>query len=158
MKAQMYKIVLFLTLQCMAVLGFADQIDEAKKVESDEVRIQRENVVKNYVKSLNTKDISIIKSMYAKDATVSDPWGTEPKVGYDAIVKFYAEGAYHEKAQLSAELTGPIRVAGDSAAFSFNVFFNGMKLEVIDVFEFNEEGKVQVMKAYWSNANITPMK
>ena len=135
----------------------ADQIDEAKKVQQAGVAEQRIAVVHNYVKALNTKDISIIKAMYAKNAIVHDPLGTPAKEGYDAVVKFYAEGAFHEQAQLLAELTGPVRVAGNAAAFSFNVFFNGMKLEVIDVFEFNAEGKVEVMKAYWSNANITPM-
>lgn len=135
----------------------ADQIDEAAKVQQTELIAQREAVVRNYVKALNTKDIAIIKAMYAKDATVSDPLGTPAKVGFDSIVAFYDKGAFNPQANLSAELTGPIRVAGNAAAFSFNVFFNGMKLEVIDVFEFNQDGKVQTMKAYWSNANISPM-
>lgn len=135
----------------------ADQIDEANKVQSAAVIEQRVAVVNNYVKALNTKDLSIIKAMYAKNASVSDPLGTPAKEGFDAVIKFYAEGAFNEQAKLSAELTGPVRVAGNSAAFSFNVYFNGVKLEVIDVFEFNDEGKVEVMKAYWSNSNITPM-
>lgn len=140
-----------------ASLVSADQIDEANKLQQAALIEQREAVVLNYVKALNTKDISIIKAMYAKNATVSDPLGTAPKVGLDAVIKFYAEGAFNKEAQLSAELTGPVRVAGNSAAFAFNVFFNGMKLDVVDVFEFNDEGKVEVMKAYWSTANITPM-
>ena len=135
----------------------ADQIDEASKTQQTADIEQRVAVVNNYVKALNTKDISIIKAMYAPNATVHDPLGTEPKSGFDAVVKFYAEGAFNKQAQLSAELTGPVRVAGNSAAFSFNVFFNGLKLEVIDVFEFNKEGKVEVMRAYWSNANISPI-
>ena len=140
--------------------GFAsaDQIDEANKLQKNGVIEQREAVVRNYVNAINTKDISIIKAMYAKNATVSDPLGTEPKVGFDAVIKFYEDGAFNENSQLSAELTGPIRVAGNSAAFSFNVIFNGVKIEVIDVFEFNEKGQVEVMKAYWSNANISPLK
>ncbi|NRB38898.1 MAG: nuclear transport factor 2 family protein [Pseudomonadales bacterium] len=112
--------------------------------------------VENYMKALNTADIEIIKSMYAKNATVEDPVGTPLKEGHEAVVKFYAEGAF--KGNLSAELSGPVRVAGDSAAFSFNVIFNGMKMEIIDVFEFNQANEVVSMKAYWSNANITPLK
>lgn len=154
----MLGLVSALIMVMMSAVVTADQIDEAAKVQQQAVVDHRVKVVNDYVKSLNTKDISIIKAMYAKNAVVHDPLGTPAKDGYDAVVKFYAEGAFNEQAQLSAELTGPVRVAGNSAAFSFNVFFNGMKLEVIDVFEFNAEGKVEVMKAYWSNANITPMK
>ena len=64
-------------------------------------------------------------------------------------MKFYAEGLSLEVA--IAELTGPIRVAGDSAAFSFNVFFNGMKLEVIDVFGLivRSEGKRRMVKSQY---------
>ena len=58
---------------------------------------------------------------------------------------------------LSAELTGPIRVAGNFAAFSFNLYVNGLKMEVIDVFEFNENNQVTSLKAYWSPANISPV-
>lgn len=113
-------------------------------------------VVEDYVTALNTADIEIIKKMYANNATVEDPVGTPLKVGHTDIVKFYAEGAF--KGKLFAELTGPVRVAGNSAAFSFNVHFNGMKMEIIDVFEFNEKNQVVSMKAYWSNANISPLK
>ena len=112
--------------------------------------------VENYIKALNTKDIKIIESMYAKNATVEDPVGAPVKEGHAEVVKFYAEGAF--KGEISAELTGPVRVAGDSAAFEFTVYFNGMKMEVIDVFEFNKDNQVVSMKAYWSNANISPMK
>lgn len=117
---------------------------------------QKVQVVENYIKSLNTSDIAIIKAMYAENATVEDPVGTPVKEGHAAVVNFYAEGAF--KGEISAELTGPVRVAGDSAAFEFTVYFNGMKMEVIDVFEFNKENKVVSMKAYWSNANISPMQ
>jgi len=151
------KVCLLALSTLLSVQAVSDQIAEAQKVEQDTVRLAREAVVKNYIKALNTKDIEIIKAMYAKNASVSDPWGTPPKQGFDAVVKFYAEGAFHKEAQLSAKLTGPIRVAGDSAAFPFDVIFNGMRLEVIDVFEFDQEGKVHTMKAFWSNANITPL-
>ncbi len=113
-------------------------------------------VVENYIKALNTKDITIISSMYSKNATLEDPVGTPIKQGHEQIMNFYKEGAF--QGDIAAELSGPIRIAGDSAAFSFVVFFNGMKIEVIDVFVFDQRDKVTSMKAYWSNANVSPIK
>ncbi len=109
--------------------------------------------VETYMKALNDADMSLIEALYANDATVEDPYGTEAKVGIEAIKEFYAQGF---AAGLKAELTGPVRVAGDSAAFPFNVLFAGNVMEVIDVFQFNDNDEVISMKAYWSEANIKP--
>ena len=110
--------------------------------------------VENYIEALNNKDIEFIKSLYADNATAEDPVGSEVLEGHAAVVALYADGAF--KSDLSAELTGPIRVAGNSAAFSFNLYVSGMKMEVIDVFEFNEDNKVTSLKAYWSFSNLSP--
>ena len=109
--------------------------------------------VENYMKALNEADMDLIKALYSDDATVEDPYGTEPKTGIEAIVAFYQQGF---DAGLKAELTGPVRVAGDSAAFSFNVLFGESIIEVIDVFQFNDNDEVKSMKAYWSEANMKP--
>ncbi len=102
--------------------------------------------VHRYVEAFEKSDISIIRDMYAQDAVVEDPVGSEPHVGIDAIVAFY-EGALAAGAKL--ELTGEVRCAGNAAAFPFKVIMPGIEIAPIDVFEFNEEGKVQSMKAYW---------
>ena len=47
-------------------------------------------------------------------------------------------------------LTGDIRCSGNCAAFAFDVVMPGMSISPIDVFTFNEAGKVVDMKAYWS--------
>jgi steroid delta-isomerase len=110
--------------------------------------------VENYIEALNNEDIEFIKALYADDATAEDPVGSEILEGHAAVIALYADGAF--KSDLTAELTGPIRIAGNSAAFSFNLYVNGMKMEVIDVFEFNEDNKVTSLKAYWSFANLSP--
>jgi steroid delta-isomerase len=46
-------------------------------------------------------------------------------------------------------LSGDVRCAGNAAAFPFKVLMEGVDISPIDVFEFNAEGKVQSMKAYW---------
>ena len=65
---------------------------------------------------------------------MEDPVGTDVHKGIAAISAFY-EGSFGADARLS--LTGPVRCAGNAAAFAFEVHVGGMKIEVIDVFEFD---------------------
>lgn len=108
-------------------------------------------IVNRYVEAFETADINIIRELYADNATVEDPVGSEPLHGIDAIVGFY-EKALATGAKLN--VTQPIRVAGNSVAFAFDVVMEGMKISPIDVFEVNADGKVQSMRAYWGNENL----
>jgi steroid delta-isomerase len=112
--------------------------------------------VKSYIGTLSSHDIAAIQEIFAADATVEDPVGSEPHVGMDAIREFYLNGF---STKLKAELTGDVRCAGNSAAFPFFVTFDAgpsrMRVEVIDVFTFDEKGKVQSMKAYWGEGNCS---
>ena len=90
--------------------------------------------------------MGLIREIYADDAVVEDPVGSEPYIGIDAIVGFY-EGAFATGAKIA--LSGDVRCAGNAAAFPFKVLMEGVDISPIDVFEFNAEGKVQSMKAYW---------
>jgi steroid Delta-isomerase len=108
-------------------------------------------VVEQYIQAFATKDMNLIKDIYAADASVEDPVGSEVRHGIAAIVEFYQQ-AFSSGAQL--ELTGPARCAGSAVAFPFCVNVPGMKIHAIDVFEFNSDGKVVAMRAYWGPENI----
>ena len=109
-------------------------------------------VVESYMRAFNEQDMSIIQAMYASDAIVEDPVGRDPYVGYDAIMAFY-EGAIAYGPSLS--LNGQVRCAGNSAAFPFQAKVGDLTINIIDVFEFNDEGKVSHMRAYWGPDNMT---
>jgi steroid delta-isomerase len=47
-------------------------------------------------------------------------------------------------------LTGNPCCAGNAVAFPFNAVVGDLRIEIIDVLEFNKPGKVQSMRAYWS--------
>ena len=104
-----------------------------------------------YIKAFEDADMAIIKDIYADDAIVEDPVGTDRHVGIDAVCEFY-EGALASGAKLIA--TGTPRCAGNAVAFPFQVTMPGMTIDVIDVFEFNDSGKVVSMKAYWGPDNL----
>jgi len=107
--------------------------------------------VHKYVEAFEKGSLDLIRDLYAADATVEDPVGTEVRVGIDAICEFYQVG-FDGNAKLV--LDGTPRCAGNAVAFSFVVDAMGMKIEVTDTFEFNEQGKVCTMKAYWGPENV----
>jgi steroid Delta-isomerase len=108
-------------------------------------------VVEKYVEAFATGDMNIIREIYAANARVEDPVGTPVHDGLDAICAFY-DGALKSGARL--ELTGPPRCSGNAVAFPFQVKMPGMIVDIIDVFEFDEAGKVVSMKAYWGPENM----
>jgi steroid delta-isomerase len=108
--------------------------------------------VEKYVEAFDKADIAIIKDIFAADAIVEDPVGSDVHNGIEAICAFY-DGALASGAKLVP--TGPSRCAGNSVAFPFQATMPGMTIDIIDVFEFNEAGKVVSMKAYWGPENLT---
>lgn len=110
-----------------------------------------QKIVDGYVEAFENADLEIIRNMFADNATVEDPVGTEAKVGKEAILAFYTQ-AFEAGAKLKR--TEPIRVAGNSVAFSFDVLMGDMKISPIDVFELNADGQVQSMRAYWGPENM----
>ena len=112
-------------------------------------------VVQRYVAALNASDLESIVAIYADDATVEDPVGSEPQRGIAAIRAFYANSL---KLPLQVALHGEVRATVNEAAFAFTVSFEyqGRKTTVapIDFFRFNEAGKVVSMRALFGEKNI----
>lgn len=103
--------------------------------------------VEKYMLAVSSNNLDLIREIYADNAVVEDPVGSPPKEGIDAILAFYKGfGALGVK----LELTGSVKCAGNAAAFPFNAKIGPKTLEIIDVFEFDKQGKVVSMKAYWN--------
>ena len=111
-------------------------------------------IVNRYIEGVSSQDMNAIREIFDEQATVEDPIGTEPHVGMEAVCKFY-EGAF--SAGVTLKSAGSIRCAGNAAAFPFIARTPSMEIEVIDIFEFNENGKVMSMRAYWGPENCTPV-
>ncbi len=106
--------------------------------------------VHRYVEAFANSDIEIIRDLYADNATVEDPVGTEVRTGMDAIIAFYEPAL---KTGVKLQLTGTPRCSGNAVAFPFMVIMGDMEVDIIDVFEFDGAGKVVSMKAYWGPEN-----
>lgn len=105
--------------------------------------------VDQYIRSLNESNLDGILSLYADYATVEDPVGSKIISGIDNLHEFYT-GAVNIK--LNIKRTGPVRIAGSEVAFPFrlHMYIDGIytRTDVIDVFRFNEEGKIVSMRAF----------
>lgn len=110
--------------------------------------------VERYVEAFDKGDPEMVVALFAADATVEDPIGTPIHRGHDAIREFYTRSM---QASPKLALDGPVRTGGGYAAFPFSVVLNyggEKKIEVIDTFKFDDDGKVTEMRAYWSPANM----
>lgn len=111
-----------------------------------------------YVDAFANEDSDAIAQLYATEATVEDPIGTPLRRGIDAIRAFY-EMSIRTRAKLT--LDGPVRTAGNIAAFAFSahVTLEGSpcRIDVIDTFEFDASGKIATMKAFWGPQNVHPL-
>ncbi|MEO6320134.1 MAG: nuclear transport factor 2 family protein [Polaromonas sp.] len=109
-----------------------------------------------YVRALNAADLDAIVALYADDALVEDPVGSTPKRGLAEIRAFYAGSL---KMKLQVALEGPVRAVAGEAAFAFSVSFevNGRctTIRPIDLFRFDDAGRIVQMRAFFGPTNIS---
>ncbi|MFQ6396817.1 nuclear transport factor 2 family protein [Nocardia sp. KC 131] len=118
---------------------------------------QVRDVVEQYVKLVGSGPTEEIVDLYAADATVEDPIGTDIKRGHDAIREFYDVIANLDRETVLKPET--IRIAGNHAAFMFTIVtkFGDQRftLTPIDVMEFDDDGKIISMRAYWTPEDMS---
>lgn len=112
---------------------------------------QMKPALQEYIDAFGAQDADRLIALFAEDATIEDPVGTDRVTGIEAIAKFYRRGVgFVTHMQLSA----PIRAShGSSAAmaFDFEMEVGGKKLRTsaIDVMDFTDDGLITRMRAYW---------
>jgi steroid delta-isomerase len=114
------------------------------------------SVVDEYLRAGREGDREAWLGLFADEATLEDPVGTDVVRGKDELAAFYdktmgsTEGLDNELHEL--------RVAGDTAAFLFTlrIDWRGRRYEVspIDVLEFDEAGKIIRMRAHWATSDM----
>jgi steroid delta-isomerase len=111
-------------------------------------------VIEDYVRLVGSGTADEIVALYAEDATVEDPVGTDVRTGHAAIKEFYAglEGLQQETTVIAA------RIAGGEAVFHFEIITRaGEKtytLSPIDAMTFDDAGLITTMRAFWSNDDM----
>lgn len=107
-----------------------------------------------YVDAVSGNDIQAVVDLYAEDAEVIDPIGTEPHVGHDALREFYKMAVESVEKMV---LDGNPRIRDHYGACAMIAYPKGMDMkfamETLDVMEFNEDGLITRMTAYWGDSN-----
>jgi steroid delta-isomerase len=111
--------------------------------------------VADYFLAIREMNLEAWLATFAADAISHDPVGAQPLVGHDSLRQFFTgiAGAF-ETVGLTED---SVFVSGNGAAVKWTghgVGKNGREVsfEGIDVFEFNPDGKIQLMWGYWNPA------
>ncbi len=100
-------------------------------------------------------DVEAWLATFAEDAISEDPYGSPPMKGKDALSQFFnGIASAFETIDMRAD---QVFISGNAAAVKFTIAGRGkngrdIKAEGIDVFEFDEAGLIQRLRAYWNPA------
>ena len=127
-----------------------DSADTAARAEHMKAAVQ------SYVERHSAGDVDGVVALFADDAVAYDPVDAPPHAGIAAVREFFA-GTHAMADSLTLTLTGPVRCAGDFAAFPMTartvIGDFRLELDIIDVMTFDADGKITEMKAYWNMAD-----
>lgn len=112
---------------------------------------EKREVVERYIAAYNSRDIPAILALYSPRATMEDPIGLPPAVGHKTIAGLYQMGF---DMGVTIAHDGAVRLAGNAVAFPLIASSPTSRLEVIDVFDFGRDGKIEHMRAYWGPDNL----
>ena len=113
--------------------------------------------VRAYFLAIRAMDAEAFANTFAEDGTTFDPVSSPGITGREGIREFLESICKNFK---SVGLTeDSVFVAGNGAAVKWTgsgTSINGseVKFEGIDVFEVNEDGKIQTLRAYWNPAEM----
>lgn len=113
--------------------------------------------VRAYFLAIRAMDADAFANTFAEDGTTFDPVGSPGITGRDGLREFFQSICKNFK---SVSLTeDSVFVAGNGAAVKWtgrgtSTTGKEVKFEGVDVFEINEDGKIQTMHAYWNPAEM----
>lgn len=114
-----------------------------------------QKAVADYFAAIRAMDIDSWLSTFAEDAVSHDPVGAPPLSGHAALRQFFEgiAGAFERVGLFEDQ----VFINGNEAAVKWTGRGTGkngreVSFEGIDVFEVNEEGKIQTVRGYWNPA------
>jgi steroid Delta-isomerase len=115
--------------------------------------------IDRYVAAFSRGDKDGYLALFAADATVEDPIGSEICRGPVAIAGFW-DGVRALTPTIALELVGTPRIAGGEAAFAMQALpelgDTKMVVDIIDAMTFDDDGQITSLRAYWDMAEMRP--
>ena len=113
--------------------------------------------VRAYFLAIRAMDADAIANTFAEDGTTRDPVGAPPVSGREGVREFFQSIFKNFKSVALDE--NSVFVAGNGAAVKWTghgTSANGKEVnfEGIDIFEVNDDGKIQTLRAYWNPAEM----
>ena len=112
-----------------------------------------QSVVAQYVDLVAAHQPEKVADLFADNATIEDPVGTDRKTGRQDIIDFY--GVIASMEETTTELLWS-KVAADTAVFAFELRVAtagyGYEVRPIDIMVFDDAAKIVSMRAVWDPA------
>jgi len=113
--------------------------------------------VRTYFLAIRAMDADAFANAFAEDGMTFDPVGSPAITGRNAVREFFQSICDNFKSIALDE--DFIFVAGNGAAVKWtgrgmSTNDREVKFEGIDVFDINEDGKIQTVRAYWNPAEM----
>jgi steroid delta-isomerase len=116
-------------------------------------------VIDDYLASFPKKDRDAFLACFADDAKQVDPVPSPPNIGKAAIGQFWDNIAGMAD-KMEPELDR-VHVCGNEAALVFTINARsgdgGSAIDIVDIIEVNDDGKIASLRAYWDPAAIRPI-
>lgn len=121
---------------------------------------QIRTVIDTYISRFSANDKDGWVALFAADATVEDPVGSDVKKGQGEIAEFW-DFVHSLSPSMELRLIGPVKVVGHEAAFGQQAVTDlGGTLygvEIIDVMTFDDDARITSMRAFWDAAEMHPL-
>ena len=109
-----------------------------------------------YGQAFTGRDLPTLLSLFHPDAVQADPANVPPNVGRDAIGTFFT-AAFDASTSCSWEALA-VHTCGDHAGVDFRVVVStadgSMTIEGVEVFDFDQDGLIRSVSAYYDDADI----
>ena len=125
----------------------------------DEKKLRQ--AVNRYLDAVQRQSTEDYVACFAKDGSLEDPVGRPAVVGHDAIAAFFEKNIKPLDAVEVELFEDQVRVSGRSVAVVFKAIFTGggrrRQLIPIEVQDFDDEGLITSMRAYWGRADMVEL-
>ena len=115
--------------------------------------------LEDYIRAWTTGDKELLLATFAEDGVLEDPVGTPPFSGHANIARFWDFARSDPNRQITPVLE-EIRACGDQGILRFTMQVRvpsqnaGLDLSIIEHAQFNSEGKLCHLRAFWDESSV----